>query len=132
MITDYVKKVQPFNKDERGLLANLSDPNHRFPIAEVVWMESKKGSVRANHYHKHDIHTIYLLTGKCEYITKDMKNPSTPIERTIVNAGEIVTSPSMIAHKLVFLEDSLGLFITTEPRDREHYESDTVRLEVDQ
>ncbi len=129
--SECIKIVKPFHVDDRGVLAFLSDQDHRFKITEVMWMESKTGAVRANHYHKTDVHTIYLVSGKFEYITRDMRDPNAKVEKTIVNAGEIVTSPSMVAHKVVFLEDSLTVVLTTEPRDQEHYESDTVRLEVE-
>lgn len=131
MIREYIKKIAPFHADPRGTLAYLSDPNQAFKITDVLWMESKKGSVRANHYHKQDTHTMYLVSGKFEYLARDMRHPEAPMERAIVHPGEIVTSPPWMAHKVVFLEDSCVVVLTTEPRDQAHYEEDTVRLEVD-
>lgn len=131
MISDYVKKVQPFHVDDRGEMFFLSDKEHPFQITEVLLMDTKNGSIRANHYHKKDIHIIYLVNGKVEYITRDMRNPEAKVERMIVNGGEIMISPPMIAHKVVFLEDSLAVVLTTEPRDQKNYEEDTVRLEVE-
>ena len=131
MSAKYVKKIVPFHTDDRGEMAYLTDPENPFKITEVLWLDSKKGAIRANHYHKKDTHIICLVSGKFEYITKDMSDPNAKIEKTIVNPGEMAISPAMIAHKVIFLEDSLAVVLTTEPRDQEHYEADTVRLEIE-
>lgn len=132
MSAKYIKKIDPFFTDERGPMSYLTDSEVKFPISEVFWIDSKKGAIRANHYHKKDQHVMYLVSGQLEYITKDMRVENAPVEKVVVNPGELIVSPSMIAHKVRFLEDSLIVCITSEPRDRAHYEDDTVRLEVEE
>lgn len=125
-----IKIITPFHTDDRGTLAYLSD--QKIKIRDVLVLDSKKGAIRANHYHKEDIHYMYIVSGSFEYITKNMSEENPKIERAIVKAGEMVITPPMFAHKVIFLEDTLAIVLTTEPRDQEHYEKDTIRLEVDE
>lgn len=123
-----VKKIEPFHIDARGVIAYISDPTFKF--SNVLYLTFKKGAIRASHYHKKDTHAIYLISGKLEYTRKDMSNPIAKPEVVTVYPGEMITTPPMIAHKVVGLEDSLSVVMTTEPRDHAHYEEDTVRLEL--
>ena len=123
-----VKTIEPFHIDERGVIAYISDPERN--IANVLYLTFKKGAVRANHYHKKDTHSIYLIAGKLAYTRKDMRDENAEPETVEVNPGEMITTPPMIAHKVVALEDSLSAVMTTEPRNQSHYEEDTVRLEL--
>jgi quercetin dioxygenase-like cupin family protein len=124
----HIKKVMPFHTDHRGAISYLSEPGMR--ISDVLIIDSKKEAIRANHYHKHDSHIIYLVKGKFNYITRDMSDPKAKSVTTVVNEGESVITPPMLAHKVEFLEDSVMIVITTEKRDQKQYEADTVRLEV--
>ena len=55
----------PF-KDDRGIIQNLVSLN-KSQIRSAVLIESKKGSLRANHYHKVDWHYCYIISGSIEY-----------------------------------------------------------------
>lgn len=123
-----VKKIKAFHVDERGEIAYISDPDMK--ISNVLYLTFKKGAVRAGHYHKKDVHSIFLISGKLEYTRKPMNVPDAQPETVIVNPGELITTPAMIGHKVVGLEDSLAAVLTTEPRDQSHYEKDTVRIDI--
>jgi len=125
----HIKKVKPFHTDKRGALSYITDQSMR--IKDVLVISSKKGAVRANHFHKKDTHLIYLQEGKFKYITKDMQNKKAKSKTVIIKKGEIVVTPPKLAHKVVFLENSLMIVVTTESRNQAKYESDTVRLEVE-
>lgn len=127
---DQIKTIAPFHTDDRGSISYLSDK--KIEIKDVLVLDSKKGAVRANHYHKNDIHYMYIVSGKFEYISKDMRKTNSKPEHVIVGAGEMVITPPMFAHKVKFLEDTVAIVLTTEPRDQEHYEKDTIRLEVEE
>ena len=51
-------------------------------------IESKAGSLRANHYHKTDWHYCYVLSGKNKYFYRDLKSNKKP-ELLIVEKGAI-------------------------------------------
>ena len=53
---------KPFT-DERGVLQPLVDTM----MKSAVLIQSNKGSIRANHYHKTDWHYCYVLSGEIEY-----------------------------------------------------------------
>jgi hypothetical protein len=48
--------------DSRGKILPIV---HDFANVQMIW--SKKGALRANHYHKTDTHTCYLVTGSIDY-----------------------------------------------------------------
>lgn len=124
----YRRRIVPFHQDERGELSFLSD--EAIKIKTVMAITSQKGAVRASHYHQKDTHYIYLVKGKFEYISQDLKKKNAPKESIVVKPGELVVTPPKIAHKLLFLKDSLMIVLSTEPRKQTPYEKDTVRLEM--
>ncbi|EKD90299.1 MAG: hypothetical protein ACD_31C00026G0001, partial [uncultured bacterium] len=48
----------------------------------------------------------------------------------ILKPGDLVLSHPMQAHSMEFLEDSVFLAITTEPRKQDLYEKDLVRIKL--
>ena len=121
----YIKKIVPFFKDDRGEMNHLVGDNVN--ITSVLYITSKKGSVRANHYHKKDVHFVFLIKGKIEYSYKDLKNENNKKKTMIVEAGYIIKTPSMTIHAMKFLKDSAFLAFSIRPRNRVAYEKDTVR-----
>ena len=74
--------------DDRGLiqsLVSLDEPK----IQSAVIIESKKGSVRANHYHKEDWHYCYLITGSIDYYYRDVDDTSEPTVIRIKPAAKV-------------------------------------------
>ena len=99
-------------------------------IASAIVIKCKRGTIRANHYHKHDTHFSYMLKGSMEYVHKDLKKKNSRKQSFTVREGQIVMTPPMFGHAMKFLEDSVFLALTTEPRSRSEYETDTVRMEL--
>lgn len=122
-----IRKAAPFFTDERGIMTHLLD--NEIPITSVLFITSKKNSVRANHYHKKDTHYIYLLKGKIEYTYKNLNTKNSKRKTITVDSGYIIKTPPMTVHAVKFLENSEFLALTTEPRDAKKYEKDTVRVE---
>jgi quercetin dioxygenase-like cupin family protein len=87
---------------------------------------SARGTVRANHYHKTDWHYCYFLSGKLEYLRRPVGSDAAP-ERIIVDAGQLLFTPPMVEHALVFLENTVFLTLSRNLRDQENYERDLVR-----
>ena len=118
-----VKLENPF-ADVRGKIQPLVDVMMR----SAVLIESKAGSLRANHYHKTDWHYCYVLSGTIEYIHRPTGSNKEP-ETIIVDKGEMVFTPPMIDHAMKFPVDTVFLTLSRNPRDQETYEADVVRVD---
>lgn len=115
--------------DERGGITRIIDED-KFNFRGVLRITSKKGSIRSNHYHKHDSHYIYVENGKCEYSEKPAGKPKAKVETVILKPGDLVLSNPGIIHAVKFLEDSVLYAFTTEKRTQGKYESDTTRVTI--
>ncbi len=122
-----VTHTKPEFKDDRGHITRLMDQD-KFPIRAILYITSKKGTTRGNHYHKKDAHFVYCLSGKFKYSEKNMRNRNSKKSSVILKPGDIVLSRPEIAHSMDFLEDTIFLAFTTEKREQKKYEKDTVRL----
>lgn len=121
-------KVKPFFKDERGEISYLLPEKQE--INGALLITCKKGSIRANHYHKKDTHYSYMLKGSMEYVYQDLDSKAKAKKTIIVKQGEIVYTPPKVIHAMRFLEDSTFLALTTQERDHKKYEKDTVRTQL--
>ena len=118
-----VKLEKPF-VDVRGKIQPLVDEMMR----SAVLIESKAGSIRANHYHKTDWHYCYVVSGKIEYLHRPTGSKAEP-EVIMVNQGEIIFTPPMIDHGMKFPDDTVFLTLSRNPRDQATYEADVVRVD---
>lgn len=125
-----VTKTKPEFVDERGYISRIVNQD-KYPIRAVLYITSKAGTVRANHYHKKDAHYVYCLSGKFRYSEKDMRKKNPKLESVILKPGDLILSAPMVAHRMEFLEDTIFLAITTEKRKQDYYEADTVRLNLE-
>lgn len=118
------RNLKPQFIDERGeITAILSGYN--MPIKSILFITSKAGSVRSNHYHKKDTHYCYIISGKAEWLEQSVAGGHT--ESQILEAGDMVFTESMIIHTAKFLEDTTFLAFSTESRLQNDYENDTVK-----
>ena len=111
--------------DVRGAIQPLVDEM----MKSAVMIESKKGALRANHYHKTDWHYCYVISGTMEYFHRPTGSAAEP-ERLLVRAGEMGFTPPMVDHAMKFPEDTVFLTLSRNPRNQLAYESDVVRVEV--
>ncbi len=124
-----ITHTKPEFKDKRGYITRLVNDDN-LKLRAVLYITSKKGTQRANHYHKKDYHYVYCLSGKFKYSEKDMQNPNSPVQSVMLKPGDLVLSKPMMAHSMDFLEDSVFLAFTTEHREQKKYEKDTVRIKI--
>ena len=117
--------IDPAVTDWRGEITNLFEGR----IEHIALITSKKGTVRANHYHKLDHQYIYLLSGAFESHSVDTRDTK---KRQVleIEAGDIVETPALIAHAQKFTEDSVFLALTTCQRESGKYEEDTIAYQV--
>jgi len=120
-----LRHIEPAVVDARGAIANLFEGR----IEHIALITSKKGSVRANHYHKEDHQYIYLLSGAYESHSCDVCNPE---RRQVlkVSPGDLVYTPPLTAHAQKFTEDSAFLALSTRQREHGKYEEDTLAFPV--
>lgn len=119
-----IKLEKPF-VDKRGSIKPLVD----IMMKSAIIIESKAGSLRANHYHKTDWHYCYVLSGQIEYLHRKTGSDLEP-ETILVNEGEMVFTPPMIDHGMKFPVDTVFLTLSRNPRDQQSYESDVVRVDM--
>ena len=119
-----IKLEKPF-VDARGEIQPLID----MMMESAVMIKSQKGSLRANHYHKTDWHYCYVISGAIEYHHRLTGSTDAPDTMT-VKQGEMVFTPPMVDHGMTFLEDTVFLTLSRNPRDQESYEQDVVRVDM--
>jgi quercetin dioxygenase-like cupin family protein len=119
-----VTMAAPF-ADRRGDIQPLVDRT----IQSAVLITSKKGTVRANHYHRTDWHYCYVLEGRIEYHHR-AHGSDAAAETLIVEKGQLFFTPPMVDHAMVFLEDTTFLTLGRNSRAQEVYEADVERIEV--
>ena len=119
-----VKLEKPF-VDGRGSIKPLVD----IMMKSAVMIDSKAGSLRANHYHKTDWHYCYVVSGQIEYLHRQTGSNQDP-KIILVNEGEMIFTPPMIDHGMKFHVDTVFLTLSRNPRDQESYEADVVRVSM--
>ena len=121
MPNETVRRISPAFQDERGAISNILEEL----ISHVAIITSKKGSIRANHYHPDQVQYVYLVSGRYESVSKDLRRKDAPLEKVTVEAGNLVITPPMVAHAMRFTEDSVLLNLTTGQRDSKDYHEHT-------
>lgn len=111
--------------DDRGAIQPLVDTM----MKSAVMIESKKGALRANHYHKTDWHYCYVISGVIEYYHRPTGSEDEP-ELLLVKEGQMVFTPPMVDHGMKFPEDTVFLTLSRNPRDQATYEADVVRVDM--
>ena len=87
----------------------------------IGYIESKTGTVRANHYHPIQEQKCLLVKGKYVSVTKDLAVEDAPIETMVINEGDLSVIKPNVAHTMVFLEDSVFLNLVRGEREHENY-----------
>lgn len=109
--------------DVRGEIQPLVD----LPMESCVLIQSKKGTVRANHYHQTDWHFCYVLSGSIDYFHRPHGSSEKP-EKVTVKTGQLFFTPPLVDHAMVFPEDTSFLTFGRNSRSQEVYEADVVRI----
>lgn len=119
--------IVPFDDsftDERGEIIPLVD----LPMKSAVLITSKKGSVRANHYHQTDWHFCYVISGAIDYYHRPHGSDTVP-KKTVIEKGQQFFTPPLVDHAMVFTEDTVFLTLGRNSRRQEIYEADVKRID---
>ncbi len=125
MPSDVVIELEAPFEDARGAIIPLVDA----PMESAVLITSKKGTVRANHYHLTDWHYCYVMEGRIEYSHRPTGSDAAP-EVVVIEKGQLFFTPPMVDHAMKFLEDTVFLTLGGNPRDQKSYEADVRRIEL--
>ncbi len=115
---EYVKSGEDNFVDKRGSISNheLTEP-----INLIGLIESKKGTVRANHYHPQQEQKCLFTQGQIIEVFQDIVNPNSPKITQVVNAGQLSVIKPNVAHAMVFSKDTTFLNLVRGERDHENY-----------
>jgi len=111
--------------DERGTISTIAEGVFR----TIQVIESKKGAIRANHWHKTDSHVMYLLSGKARYV-ETLTSPEGAVIDRIVGPGDTIDTPPINPHAMEFLEDSVMVVCAVNARNFDSYTNDIVRVRL--
>jgi nucleoside-diphosphate-sugar epimerase/dTDP-4-dehydrorhamnose 3,5-epimerase-like enzyme len=104
--------------DDRGTISNheLTEP-----INLIGLIDSKKGTIRANHYHPQQEQKCLFTKGQIIEVFQDIINPNSPKITQVVNAGQLSIIKPNVAHTMVFTKDTTFLNLVRGERDHENY-----------
>ena len=115
---EYVKDGDNLFEDDRGKISNheLTEP-----INLIGLIDSKKGTIRANHYHPQQEQKCLFTKGQIIEVFQDIINPNSPKITQVVNAGQLSVIKPNVAHTMVFTKDTTFLNLVRGERDHENY-----------
>ena len=120
---EHVKDGENLFIDDRGFISNheLTEP-----INLIGMIESKKGTIRANHYHPQQEQKCLFTKGQIIEIFQDIINPNAPKITQVVNAGQLSIIKPNVAHTMVLQRYNISKPCRGE-RDHEHGITHTIR-----
>jgi len=115
---EYVKDGENIYADSRGKISNheLTEP-----INLIGLIDSKKGTIRANHYHPQQEQKCLFTKGQIIEVFQDILNPNSPKITQVVNEGQLSVIKPNVAHTMVFTKDTTFLNLVRGERDHENY-----------
>ena len=78
-----MEKIYLLIKEVKLVIMNLTEP-----INLIGLIESKKGTIRANHYHPQQEQKCLFTKGQIIEVFQDIINPNSPKITQVVNAGQ--------------------------------------------
>jgi len=121
-IQKVIKGSKEFD-DERGSISNYELPEM---INWIGLIFSKKGTLRANHYHPIQEQKCLLISGKYLSVYKDLSNSNGEIKEKIIEAKDLEVIQPNIAHTMIFLEDSVFINLVNGEREHENFGKHTI------
>jgi quercetin dioxygenase-like cupin family protein len=119
-----VVKISPSHSDSRG---DITDILRNDAVEYATLITSKRGAVRANHYHEHTFQYVYLLEGRMRIVSQ---MPGGPREEVVLEKGDLIVNMPLERHAFEAIDDCQMLVLTRGPRGGEDYEKDTFRLDT--
>lgn len=121
-------KIKIATQDRRG---DIADIFYKENINHVAVINSRKGALRGDHYHKQTTQAMYMSKGSLRYYYKkrdEKKKQWGQTKSIVVKEGEMVTTPPYEIHALEILEKNQFIVFSWGKRGGKDYESDTFRV----
>lgn len=118
-------KIGKTFKDKRGWLKKILDGN----FSSCIEIYSKKGSIRANHYHKKDTHFMYIIYGEILYFYRNRKKGA-KAKFKLMKKNDLFFTPSMQEHMAYFTKNTHFLAFSTRKRTKFDYEKDLIKVNM--
>lgn len=125
------------NHDDRSALVALGEPFvndsgfieniHVEPTPHVSHLFSRKGAIRANHWHRTDAHWAYVVRGVVFYFERPVGSTEIPKPQVFI-AREKFFTPSGVEHAMLFATDTDLITMARNVRLHEQHEADVVRV----
>ena len=115
---EHVRDGEGLFIDKRGKISNheLTEP-----INLIGLIDSKKGTIRANHYHPQQEQKCLFTKGQIIEVFQDIINPNSPKITQVVNEGQLSVIKPNVAHSMVFTKDTTFLNLVRGERDHDNY-----------
>ena len=84
-------------------------------------IDSKKGTIRANHYHPQQEQKCLFTKGQIIEIFQDILNPNSPKVTQVVNEGQLSIIKPNVAHTMIFTKDTTFLNLVRGEREHDNY-----------
>tara|TARA_Y100000590_G_scaffold225815_1_gene255225 strand:+ start:34 stop:2583 length:2550 start_codon:yes stop_codon:yes gene_type:complete len=104
--------------DKRGKISNYELTE---PINLIGYIESVRGSMRANHYHPVQEQKVLLVKGQFISLYKSLLEKNAPKVTHVINEGDSVVTKPNVAHTMVFTKDSIFLNLVRGEREHDNY-----------
>ena len=104
--------------DKRGKISNHELTES---INLIGLIDSKKGTIRANHYHPQQEQKCLFTKGQIIEIFQDILNPNSPKITQVVNEGQLSIIKPNVAHTMVFAKDTTFLNLVRGEREHDNY-----------
>ena len=115
---EYVYGGQDEFIDERGKISNFELTE---PINLIGLITSKKGTIRANHFHPQQEQKCLFTKGQIIEVYKDLLNSNSPKITQVVNEGQVSVIKPNVAHTMVFSKDTTFLNLVRGEREHDNY-----------
>ena len=104
--------------DERGKINNFELTE---PVNLIGFIESKKNTIRANHFHPIQEQKCIIIKGEYISVLKDLIEDDAPLVTQVIKEGQLVTTKPNVAHTMVFTKDTIFLNLVRGEREHENY-----------
>jgi nucleoside-diphosphate-sugar epimerase len=116
-----LEHVRDGDKEYIDIRGKISNHELTEPINLIGLIDSKKGTIRANHYHPQQEQKCLFTKGKIIEIFKDILNPNSPKITQVVNEGQLSIIKPNVAHTMVFAQDTTFLNLVRGEREHDNY-----------
>jgi len=115
---EHIRSGEKEFTDQRGKISNHELPE---PVNLIGLIDSKKGTVRANHYHPIQEQKCLVTKGQFISVFQDLLKKNAPKITHVVNEGQLIVTKPNTAHAMVFSKDTVFLNLVRGEREHDNY-----------